>query len=150
MCVFVCLCWLYKSLIHVAHSDRKNSCPSVTAVCLCVCLCGRVRERNWPSVSWLYLLCRDMVHRYSSVISGISSEAGERRLLNIATIALWTVSPPFLRAEEETLTYLLRFLTVPIVCWNASKCPWNGCSANTNHTFPNFSTENIWELTAVK
>lgn len=78
--------------------------PPCVCVSLCVCLCGRVRERNWPSASWLHLLCRDTAHRYSSVISGTSSEAGERRLLNIATIALWTVSPPFLCAEEETLT----------------------------------------------
>lgn len=49
------------SLIDVAqcpHSDRKSSCLLCDCfVCACVCVSMCDRERNWPSASWLYLLC---------------------------------------------------------------------------------------------
>lgn len=61
MCAFTDAKKQSSSLIDVAqcpHSDRKSSCPSVTALYVCVCASMCDRERNWPSASWLYLLCR--------------------------------------------------------------------------------------------
>lgn len=135
MCAFVCLCWRYESLIHGARRDRKSSCPCGCCMCAracaciraCVCVC--VGKRELPSASWLYLLCWDEIHYYFSIISVSQSETEKNRFPNV-TLARRVVTLSTLRGRDADLP---RFLTVPIVCWNVTECPWNDC----------FQTENL-------
>lgn len=101
-CVFVCLCWLYKT------ASERHGCGTVrtltgrtavlwqTYVCVCVLhvwafVCDR--ERNWPSTSWLYLLCWAQKFTVnSSVICAASTEGGKRECsVLLYLIPIWCI-----------------------------------------------------------
>lgn len=135
MCVFVC--WLYESPIHVASSDRKSSCPSVTTVfacvCACVCVGGRVREKELT----LSFMTVSIMLRYGSllVLSVISVTSLERDCP-----IYWIVTLPCVLQRKRGWPLLLSHCLFCLL-----KC--SRVSMKCTHTYPHFSAENpcLWE-----
>lgn len=123
MCV--CLCWLYKTeskpywcgtLSTQWQEEQLSLCDG------CVCsACGGVcdRERNWPSTSWLYLLCwaqRFTVTPLSFVVPAMRQRKRDFSIL-LNSFSMCVLKKSFIELEGIRVTSFCELPTQMNIGW---------------------------------
>lgn len=122
VCVFLCVFADSIKALYMGHRVTGRAAVLVTTMCVSVCVCVWGKDSDPQLHDCIYNV--ELQFTITPPCNHLWDGGKE--------IAQYRFSTPVCYATLSTLrgrdADLLHFLTVPIVCWNAAECPWNGCS----------------------